>query len=143
MSKQTRDRDTFEKLVKVAKAQAEDMRAVLADIETARASAETSLDWLEQSVRQEELRAADMGPAGPAAFARFLDAARRRRANIEASIEQFRAKEEDARIALQEAFGEVRKLEIIAERRQVKAAKDDRKAEDAALSDLSAARAGR
>lgn len=143
MSKRAREVETFEKLVKVARAQADDIRATLADIETARASAQTSLDWLAQSVRQEEIRAADLGADGPAAFARFLAATRQRRTNIEASIEQLRAREEDARTALQDAYGEVKKLEVLAERRRLKIARDDRKAEEAALSDISAARAGR
>lgn len=115
-------------LLRAAKASVDDLQARLADLETARRSAEASLDWLAQAVGAEE--AARGGDAAAVHdFARYLDGAAQKRAALTATRDTLAAEIENLRAPLLEAFAELKKFEHLIEITRRAARRDAAKAE--------------
>lgn len=97
-------------LLRAARVRAGEMRAHLANLEAARASAESSLDWLAQAVRAEEA-AAERTSAEPGALARYLEGAGEKQRALQSTRDMLSAEIEPARAALAEAETEIEKLD--------------------------------
>lgn len=119
----------IEKLLKLARADANALRIDLADVERARSSAEDSLKGLDDLVKREE---AAMKETGVVDFANYLEGVRERRLNLHATLISLGRAEDEARDRLGAAFGEIKKLEHLT----ALGARDLKKA--AALADLAA-----
>ena len=129
----------LEKLLRVARQSQDEATARIADIKAAKASAEASVDWLVQSVREEETAIARdrRGVASPAGadieLMRFTETARNRRAALRNTIETLDAEMETARESLMEAAAEVKKLEQLLEATARRRAKRAQKKEQASM----------
>jgi flagellar export protein FliJ len=82
---------------------------------------------LEREIRVEQDRAGIHDPAH-FAYPTYAKAAIARRENLKRSADELRAQFEDAKMALGEAFDELKKVELLDERDQIR----ERKTEDAA-----------
>jgi chromosome segregation ATPase len=136
MTPVSKDDRAIAQLLKTADLRAQELRVHLADLETQKASAETALDWLQQTVRAEEIAAAER-PEAAQAFHLYLEAADARRRALAARRDQLTADAAEIAGALAEAFMETRKLECLLEaRRSTRAAEAaraaDRRADEAA-----------
>ncbi len=102
--------DGVDKLLKIAKAEAEIVRIDLADIERAKASAEAAIGDVAAAVAREEGATTDA-----AAFATFAEAMRERRFNLNKTLNALETAGEAAREKLTAALSEIAKLERLAE----------------------------
>jgi hypothetical protein len=107
-----RDSDSLEKLLKIARADADALRIDVIDIERARASAEHSLDSLEADVKREEAKMRDSGVVD---FAAYLEEICERRRNLRATLTTLIQVEAAARSKGRGAFAEIEKLEHLIE----------------------------
>ena len=123
----------LEKLLRIARAEADALRADLADIERARVAAEAGLEALEKDIREESVR------ADGADFARFIDGARERRRNLTATVFSLRDAEAAARANLEAAFVELKKLDHLLESERTVAARGKRRADARKMDDIAAA----
>jgi flagellar export protein FliJ len=108
MNDTPRLRENMEKLLRIARGEADALRADLADIERARAAAKTSLTSLDEKIRTEDVAGADHGD-----LARFLEGTRERRLNLRNTVATLDRAEENARLDLEAAFIEIKKLEHV------------------------------
>ncbi len=108
MTDTVRTRESLNKLLKIARADAEALRTDLADVERAKASAEASRQALDETMREEEVsaRAGDT-----AAFAAYVEGVRARRHNLQTTLMTLQNAEEGARDKLETSFIEIQKLE--------------------------------
>lgn len=104
----TRARISVDKLLSLARSNADALRVDLADVEAAKKSAEDALEDISAAMRKEEAigRTAD-----PAAFAAYAEGVRGRRHNLQTTLMTLEEAEEKARHQLQQAMLEIRKLE--------------------------------
>ena len=103
-----RTRESLNKLLKIARADAEALRTDLADVERAKGSAQASLQTLDETMQQEGA-SAKQGDA--AAFAAYVEGVRARRHNLQTTLMTLQAAEESARDKLEASFMEIQKLE--------------------------------
>lgn len=101
---------TITQLVRVARANVEEIKARIADLEAAKGSAETSLDWFEQAIRAEETAKGEGGVVA-AEFARFLEGAAEKRTALTSTRDTLIGEIETLRGMLGEAYAELKKLE--------------------------------
>lgn len=133
-----REEKALAQLVRLARQTLEERQAHLADLETARSSAETSLDWLAQSIRAEEAGATR--PQSIVDFRRFLEGATEKRRTLEATRDRLGLEIETVREHTREAFAEMKKLEHLIDINRRAGARRDAKAEASAIDALVAAR---
>lgn len=137
-----REEKALNQLVKVAQAKIDELGARLLRLEAAKASAETSLEWLREAVRAEEA-AARKSAAAPLDFMRYLAGAEEKRKALRSTRDTLAGEIGPVREALNEAFAEAKKLEhLISINRKSLAARLG-KTEAAAADDLHAMRRGR
>lgn len=105
---------TLSLLVRAARAQIAEVKARIADLEAAKASAENSLDWLAQAMRAEEA-ARDEGRIVASEFARYLEGALEKKAALESTCATLAAELDAMRPTLAEAYAELKKLEHLIE----------------------------
>ena len=103
-----RGRDSLDKLLKLAHADADALRVDLSDIERARSAAEDSLEGLDRDVAREE-EAMQGAHAGD--LAAYLEGVRERKRNLQVTLMTLSEAEEAAREKLETAFIEIKKLE--------------------------------
>lgn len=108
MTETARARESLEKLLKLARADADALRVDLIDIERARVSAELSMTRLKETAQREE--ALIKGQAG-ADFAAYLEGVRERRRNLQTTLMTLAEAEEGARGRLEAAHIEIKKFE--------------------------------
>ncbi len=123
-----RDEKAILKLARIARARVDEAQAHLADLEAARVSAETSIDWLSRAVGAEEAGVA-ASPAAMADLARFLEGADLKKKALAATRDRLAGEIVGARDALSDAFGELKKLEHLVEIKRRAMARDASKAE--------------
>ncbi len=116
-----------ETLIRLKKFQVDEKRRKVAQIEAMIAEFERMATELEREIRLEQERAGIHDPAH-FAYPTYAKAAIARRENLKRSASELRAQLEDAKLALSEAFEELKKVELLDERDQMR----ERSAEDAA-----------
>ncbi len=101
-----RARENLEKLLRLARADAEALRIDITDIERARSAAEASLSSLDEAARKEETvtnAAVDI--------AAYREGVRARRHNLQTTLLTLADAEDNVRSRLKASFAEVKKLE--------------------------------
>ncbi|MEE2693058.1 MAG: hypothetical protein VX640_16130 [Pseudomonadota bacterium] len=109
-----REERALAQLVRVARQKLEEQQTHLSDLEAAKASAETSLEWLAQAVRAEEAAAASR-PQSLIDFRNYLEGANGKRLALEATRDRLAAEIIAVRDQVTEAFAETKKLEHLIE----------------------------
>jgi flagellar export protein FliJ len=116
-----------ETLIRLKKFQVDEKRRKVAQIEAMIAEFERMAAELEREIRLEQDRAGIHDPAH-FAYPTYAKAAIARRENLKRSASELRAQLEDAKLALSEAFEDLKKVELLDERDQMR----ERSAENAA-----------
>jgi len=124
MKDTSRMRANMEKLLRIARGEAGALKADLMDIEGARVTAAAALADLAEKIRAEEAAA---GPAAQGELTRYLEGVRARRLNLHNTVATLDSAEENARLALETAFIEIKKLEHLMEVSVATAKRDLRK----------------
>ena len=121
-----------ETLIRLKKFQVDEKRRKVAQIETMIAEFDRMAGDLEREIRVEQERAGIHDPAH-FAYPTYAKAAIARRENLKRSADELRAQLEDAKMALGEAFDELKKVELLDERDQMREREAENAAEQAEL----------
>lgn len=125
----------FEALIRLARFKVEELQKQMAIIDMARADLESQVERLNNSVPEEQI-AANASKDGFMAYGSYAQAVITRKQNIRASIDEVDAQAAKLRADLEAAFAELKKFELMEERR-VKAIRVEReKREQAAVDDM-------
>jgi flagellar FliJ protein len=116
-----------ETLIRLKKFQVDEKRRKVAQIETMIAEFERMAADLDREIRVEQDRAGIHDP-GHFAYPTYAKAAIARRENLKRSADELRTQLEDAKLMLDDAFDELKKVELLDERDQMR----EREAESAA-----------
>jgi flagellar protein FliJ len=116
-----------ETLIRLKKFQVDEKRRKVAQIEAMIAEFDRVSADLEREIKVEQDRVGIHDP-GHFAYPTYAKAAITRRENLKRSADELRVQLEDAKLALGEAFDELKKVELLDERDQAR----EREAEDAA-----------
>src|ERR1700756_1615991 len=108
-----------ETLVRLKKFQLDEKRRKVAQIETMIAEFDRVAGELEREIRIEQDRAGIHDPAH-FAYPTYAKAAIARRENLKRSVDELRIQLEDAKSALSEAFDDLRKVELLDVRDQMR-----------------------
>jgi flagellar protein FliJ len=108
-----------ETLIRLKKFQVDERRRKVAQIETMIAEFERMAADLEREIKVEQDRAGIHDP-GHFAYPTYAKAAIGRRENLKRSADELRTQLEDAKLALAEAFEELKKVELLDERDQMR-----------------------
>src|SRR5579863_1324020 len=108
-----------ETLIRLKKFQVDERRRKVAQIETMIAEFERMGGDLEREIAAEQERAGIHDP-GHFAYPTYAKAAIARRENLKRSAEELMVQLEEAKIALQESFEDLKKVELLDERDQVR-----------------------
>jgi flagellar protein FliJ len=114
-------------LIRLKKFQLDEKRRKVAQIEAMIADFQRMASDLEREIASEQERAGIHDP-GHFAYPTYAKAAITRRENLKRSADELRGQLEDAKLALGDAFDELKKVELLDERDQMR----EREAEDAA-----------
>ncbi|MEL6379159.1 MAG: hypothetical protein AAGK25_03055 [Pseudomonadota bacterium] len=138
---------SVQKLLKVARLEADRINADLAAIRVSRTSTETALAQLDHADLQERHRLEKMQAANPAlamndAATNFVERSRIKRANMTATLDQLGTREEAAKTDLQTAYAEIKKLEHLIEISERKAGETARRAQDEVRTQMLSVRYG-
>ena len=121
-----KSRDT---LIRLKKFQVDEKRRKVAQIEAMIAEFQRMVTDLDREIKTEQERAGIHDPAH-FAYPTYAKAAIQRRDNLKRSADDLKTQLEDAKAALGEAFEEMRKVELLGERDQMRErAEDDGQAE--------------
>ena len=108
-----------ETLIRLRKFQLDERRRKVAQIETMVADFERMAGDLDREIQAEQDRAGIHDPAH-FAYPTYAKAAIQRRENLKRSVEELRLQLDDAKAALGEAFEELKKVELLDERDQMR-----------------------
>ncbi len=124
-----------ETLIRLKKFQVDEKRRKVAQIETMIAEFERMAGDLEREIRAEQDRAGIHDP-GHFAYPTYAKAAIARRENLKRSADDLRIQLEDAKSALGEAFDDLKKVELLDERDQMREREAANAAEQVELDDI-------
>jgi flagellar protein FliJ len=124
-----------ETLIRLKKFQVDEKRRKVAQIETMIAEFERMAADLEREIKVEQDRAGIHDP-GHFAYPTYAKAAINRRENLKRSADELRTQLEDAKLALAEAFEDLKKVELLDERDQLREREAESAAEQAELDDI-------
>jgi flagellar export protein FliJ len=124
-----KSRDT---LIRLKKFQVDEKRRRVAQIEGMIAEFDRMAADLEREIKAEQERAGIHDP-GHFAYPTYAKAAMQRRENLQRSADELRAQLESATAALAEAFEEVKKIELLDERDQMRERGEENAREQAEL----------
>ncbi len=124
-----------ETLIRLKKFQVDEKRRKVTQIETMIAEFDRMAADLEREIRVEQDRAGIHDP-GHFAYPTYAKAAIGRRENLKRSAEELRGQLEDAKLALGDAFDELKKIELLDERDQMREREAESLAEQAELDAL-------
>ena len=124
-----------ETLIRLKKFQVDEKRRKVAQIETMIAEFERMAADLEREIKVEQDRAGIHDPAH-FAYPTYAKAAIARRENLKRSVEELRTQLEDAKLALAEAFEDLKKVELLDECDQLRERQAETAAEQAELDDI-------
>jgi flagellar protein FliJ len=108
-----------ETLIRLKKFQVDEKRRKVAQIEGMIAEFERMVGDLEREIKVEQERAGISDP-GHFAYPTYAKAATQRRENLKRSAEELKGQLEEAQTALQEAFEDLKKVELLDERDQAR-----------------------
>jgi flagellar FliJ protein len=108
-----------ETLIRLRKFQVDEKRRRTVQIETMIAEFERMANELEKEIKAEQDRCGIQDPSH-FAYPTYAKAAGQRRDNLHRSIEELRVQLEDAKVALAEAFEDLKKVELLDERDQAR-----------------------
>src|SRR6202167_126971 len=129
-----------EPLIRLKKFQVHEKRRKGAQIETMRPEFERIAADLEREIKVEQDRAGIHDP-GHFAYPTYAKAAITRRENLKRSADELRVQLEDAKLAMGEAGDELKKVELLEERDQMREREAESAAEQAVLDGLALLRA--
>lgn len=138
----SREEKSLAQLARLARTRAEELQSHVADLEAARASADTALDWLAQAMRAED-EAERASAAAMRDFTRYLEGSDLKRTALEATREKLASEITASRQSLSEAYAELKKLEHLLEMRRRASAKAQSRAEAAREDAVAVMRRGR
>jgi flagellar export protein FliJ len=121
-----------ETLIRLKKFQVDEKRRRVAQIEGMIAEFERIGNDLEREIKVEQDRAGIHDP-GHFAYPTYAKAAMNRRENLKRSADELRGQLEDAKAALGEAFEEMKKVELLDERDQMREREEENAREQAEL----------
>lgn len=124
-----------ETLIRLKKFQVDERRRKVAQIESMIAEFERMAADLEREIKAEQDRANIHDPAH-FAYPTYAKAAIGRRENLKRSVEELRTQLEDAKLALAEAFEDLKKVELLDERDQIRERDAENAAEQSELDDI-------
>jgi flagellar FliJ protein len=124
-----------ETLIRLKKFQVDEKRRKVAQIETMIAEFERMAADLEREIKVEQDRAGIHDP-GHFAYPTYAKAAITRRENLKRSADELRTQLEDAKLALAEAFEDLKKVELLDERDQMREREAENDAEQTELDDI-------
>src|ERR1700749_2775556 len=127
-----KSRDT---LIRLKKFQVDERRRKVAQIEGMIAEFERMATDLEREIKAEQDRAGIHDPAH-FAYPTYAKAAITRRENLKRSADELRVQLEDAKLALGEAGDELKKVELLEERDQMRERETENAAEQAELDSI-------
>jgi flagellar protein FliJ len=129
-----------ETLIRLKKFQVDEKRRKVAQIEAMIAEFDRMAADLEREIKVEQDRAGIHDPAH-FAYPTYAKAAITRRENLRRSAEELRIQLEDAKLSLAEAFDELKKVELLDERDQMREREAENAAEQAELDSMALMRA--
>jgi len=129
-----------ETLIRLRKFQVDEKRRKVAQIEAMVAEFERMAIDLEREIQVEQDRAGIHDP-GHFAYPTYAKAAMQRRENLRRSADELKSQLDDAKAALGEAFEELKKVELLDERDQLRERAADNAREQAELDQIGLARA--
>jgi flagellar export protein FliJ len=121
-----------ETLIRLKKFQVDERRRKVAQIEGMIAEFERMAGDLEREIKAEQDRAGIHDP-GHFAYPTYAKAAMQRRENLQRSADDLKIQLEDAKLALAEAFEEMKKVELLDERDQLREREEEEAREQAEL----------
>jgi flagellar export protein FliJ len=124
-----KSRDT---LIRLKRFQVDEKRRKVAQIETMIAEFERMVADLDREILVEQDRAGIHDP-GHFAYPTYAKAAIQRRENLRRSADELKGQLDEAKAALQEAFEEMKKVELLDERDQMRERAEDNAREQAEL----------
>jgi flagellar FliJ protein len=130
-----------ETLIRLKKFQVDEKRRKVAQIEGMIAEFERMGGDLEREIKSEQERAGIHDP-GHFAYPTYAKAAIVRRENLKRSADELRIQLDDAKAALGEAFEEMKKVELLDERDQMRVREEEAAREQAELDAIGLMRAG-
>ncbi|MEA2903473.1 MAG: flagellar protein FliJ [Alphaproteobacteria bacterium] len=130
-----------ETLIRLKKFQVDEKRRKVAQIEGMIAEFERMGTDLEREIKSEQDRAGIHDPAH-FAYPTYAKAAMARRENLKRSADELRVQLEDAKVALGEAFEEMKKVELLDERDQLREREEEEAREQAELDSIGLMRNG-
>jgi len=130
-----------ETLIRLKKFQVDERRRKVAQIEGMIAEFERMGADLEREIKSEQDRAGIHDP-GHFAYPTYAKAATQRRENLKRSADELRIQLEDAKAALAEAFEEMKKVELLDERDQLREREEEAAREQAELDAMGLVRNG-
>ena len=129
-----------ETLIRLKKFQVDEKRRKVAQIEAMIAEFDRMAGDLEREIKVEQDRAGIHDP-GHFAYPTYAKAAITRRENLKRSSDELRIQLEDAKLALAEAFDELKKVELLDERDQMRERAEQAAQEQAELDAIGLMRA--
>lgn len=132
-----KSRDT---LIRLKKFQVDESRRKVAQIETMIAEFLRMATDLDREIQVEQERAGVHDPAH-FAYPTYAKAAMQRRENLKRSADELQGQLEEARAALQESFDELKKVELLDERDQLRERHAENSREQAELDSIAGLRA--
>jgi flagellar protein FliJ len=127
-------------LIRLRKFQVDEKRRKVAQIEAMIAEFDRMATDLEREIKVEQDRAGIHDPAH-FAYPTYAKAAITRRENLKRSADELRVQLEDAKLAMGEAADELKKVELLEERDQMREREAESAAEQAAIDGLALLRA--
>ena len=124
-----------ETLIRLKKFQVDERRRKVAQIEGMIAEFERMATDLDREIKTEQERAGITDP-GHFAYPTYAKAATQRRENLKRSADELKVQLDDAQAALQEAFEELKKVELLDERDQIREREAENAVEQAELDDI-------
>lgn len=130
---------SHEPLIRLARFKVEELQKQLADIDRVRTSLNDQIERLEASVPEEQAAASD-NKDGYIAYGSYAQAVIKRKQNIRASLDEVDQQAEGIRERLEAAFRELKKYELLEERRVARIEDALRAAEQAELDEIAQTR---
>ncbi|MBI1233947.1 MAG: flagellar export protein FliJ [Alphaproteobacteria bacterium] len=133
---------SHEPLIRLARFKVEELQKQMAEIDRARTSLNDQISRLEASVPEEQAEAAK-SKDGFLAYGSYAQAVIKRKENIRLSLAEVEGQADSIRARLETAFQELKKYELLEERRLARIESAVRSAEQAELDEIAQMRAAR
>jgi flagellar export protein FliJ len=130
---------SHEPLIRLARFKVEELQKQMAELDRSKAALTNQIERLEASVPDEQA-AATQSKDGYLAYGSYAQAVIKRKDNIRASLNEVEAQSDALRERLAEAFQELKKYELLEERRVARIEQAQREAEQAELDEIASIR---